>query len=180
MPNYTEAYIQYLVHFHAERDYFECHEVMEEYWKEHPEDPCSEACVGLIQVAVSLYHQRRGNRAGAVKMLASSLQRFKDEQLELLGIDAAEFRLRLQSRLQELNNADFVYADLDIPLQDEVLTGLCRDAAAQAQAEWGQPSNLNDTYLIHKHTLRDRSGVVAERELQKQRRIERRATEDGV
>ncbi|SCW29087.1 hypothetical protein SAMN04487970_1001327 [Paenibacillus tianmuensis] len=180
MPNYTEAYIQYLVHFHAERDFFECHEVMEEYWKEHPEDPCSEACVGLIQVAVSLYHQRRGNRAGAVKMLASSLRRLKDEQLEQLGIDAAEFRLRLQARLRELEQVGFVYTDLDIPLQDEALNVLCRDAAAQAQVEWGQPSNLNDTYLIHKHTLRDRSDVVAEREMQKQLRMERRTMGDGV
>ncbi|MCP3776207.1 DUF309 domain-containing protein [Paenibacillus sp. MZ04-78.2] len=180
MPNYTEAYIQYLVHFHAERDFFECHEVMEEYWKEHPEDPCREACVGLIQVAVSLYHQRRGNRAGAVKMLASSLQRFKDEQLEQLGIDAAEFRLRLQARQRELEQADFIYTDLDIPLRDEALNALCRDAAAQAQAEWGQPSDLNDTYLIHKHTLRDRSDVIAEREMQKQLRMERRTMGDGV
>ena len=31
---YPEAYIEYLMYFHGNRDYFECHEVLEEYWKE--------------------------------------------------------------------------------------------------------------------------------------------------
>ena len=36
MTQYPEAYTDYLCYFHGARDYFECHEVMEEYWKEHP------------------------------------------------------------------------------------------------------------------------------------------------
>ncbi len=30
---YPNAYLDYLVYFHGHRDYFECHEVLEEYWK---------------------------------------------------------------------------------------------------------------------------------------------------
>ena len=48
---YPEAYIDFLVHFHGDRDWFECHERLEEYWKEHPDDPKSDTWVGLIQVA---------------------------------------------------------------------------------------------------------------------------------
>lgn len=31
---YPAEYLEYLVYFHADRDYFECHEILEEYWKE--------------------------------------------------------------------------------------------------------------------------------------------------
>ena len=42
---YPEAFISYLIEFHATRDYFECHELLEEYWKAHPGDPLA----GLVQ-----------------------------------------------------------------------------------------------------------------------------------
>lgn len=177
MNAYPQAYMDYLIHFHAERDFFECHEVLEEYWKEHPEDPDSEAYVGLIQVAVSLYHQRRGNLAGAVKMLTSAIQRLDRERLERLGIDADQFRSRLQARLNELMDPlNFAYTDMDIPLRDQLLEALCRQACDVNNKIWGQPTNLDDTFLIHKHTLRDRSAVVAERELQKQLKLKQRMT----
>ena len=35
---YSQAYIDYLVHFHGDRDYFECHELLEEHWKKTKED----------------------------------------------------------------------------------------------------------------------------------------------
>lgn len=175
MNSYPKAYIDYLIHFHAERDFFECHEVLEEYWKQHPEDLNSEAYVGLIQVAVSLYHQRRGNLSGAVKMLTSAIQRLDKERLERLGIDAEKFRERLQARLQEcMDPVSFTYSDLDIPLKDETLYALCGQACTDNNKVWGQLTDMNDTFLIHKHTLRDRSAVVAERELQKQLRLKQR------
>lgn len=33
---YPEAYVAFLHEFHTTRDYFECHEILEEYWKEDP------------------------------------------------------------------------------------------------------------------------------------------------
>jgi predicted metal-dependent hydrolase len=164
MSNYPQAYIEYLIYFHAERDFFECHEVMEEYWKEHPGDPLSSAYVGCIQTAVSMYHQRRGNRPGAVKMLRSALNMFTDADLVKLGIAAAEFRARLTERLELLAEPDFQYSDLNIPLSDSELTALCLELCAERQLIWQSTSNLTDTYLIHKHTLRDRGPVVTERE----------------
>lgn len=32
---YPTAYIKYLFHFHTDRDYFECHELLEEHWKQY-------------------------------------------------------------------------------------------------------------------------------------------------
>ncbi|WP_205628902.1 DUF309 domain-containing protein, partial [Acinetobacter baumannii] len=51
---YPEALIDYLVYFHADRDFFECHEVLEDYWKSLPKEERSLFWVGLIQIAVGL------------------------------------------------------------------------------------------------------------------------------
>ncbi|WJH34118.1 DUF309 domain-containing protein [Paenibacillus sp. CC-CFT747] len=88
MGHYPEEYRAYLVYFHAERDYFECHEILEEYWKSNPQDPLAPAWVGLIQLAVGLYHERRSNTSGALKMLNGANSRLTEDALEKLGIEA--------------------------------------------------------------------------------------------
>jgi predicted metal-dependent hydrolase len=168
MSDYPQAIIDYLVYFHAERDFFECHEVLEEYWKEHPGDPLGRAYVGLIQVAVSLYHQRRGNLPGARKMLQSALNILTDADLTRLGIDYAHFRKELTLRLELLEAPDFQYEDINIPIADPHLQALCLKESSGKELTWEKPSNFSDMYLIHKHTLRDRSPVIAERERNRQ------------
>ncbi|TDF99533.1 DUF309 domain-containing protein [Paenibacillus piri] len=168
MSTYPQAYIDYLIYFHADRDFFECHEVMEQYWKEHPGDPLSRAYVGCIQVAVSMYHQRRGNVAGALKMLQSALLLFSDPDLAQLGIQPDEFRARLTERLAQLEGPNFQYTDLNIPLADPRLIERCTKECEAKGRGWQRPSDLTDTYLIHKHTLRDRSPVIEERERSRQ------------
>lgn len=51
---YPKAYIDYLVYFHGLRDYFECHEVLEEHWKKDDKAERKKYWVGLIQIAVAL------------------------------------------------------------------------------------------------------------------------------
>ncbi len=50
--------------FH-DRHWFECHEVLEALWRELPRGPRRDYVQGLIQLAVSLEHWRRGNPRGA-------------------------------------------------------------------------------------------------------------------
>ncbi|MCU6798108.1 DUF309 domain-containing protein [Paenibacillus sp. WQ 127069] len=172
MQKYPQAYINYLIYFHAERDYFECHEVLEEYWKDHPGDLWASTYVGLIQVAVSLYHWRRHNYAGAEKMLRSALTQLKDTDLVQLGIEAKVFRTRLSGRLEALENPDDrQYEDLDIPLADPQLEVLCLEHCSVNELTWLSPSDLNNTQLIHKHTLRDRAPVILERERSRQLKL---------
>ncbi|MCR8631948.1 DUF309 domain-containing protein [Paenibacillus radicis (ex Xue et al. 2023)] len=168
MFKYPQAYIDYLIYFHSQRDFFECHEVLEEYWKEHPEDPLATAYVGCIQVAVSLYHQRRGNLAGAVKMLQSSLNNLTDPDLNKLGIEPEGFRRLLTDRLLQLTSPGFQYEDFNIPLADTELEKICIMKSMEKNLVWQCSSDFANTYLINKHTLRDRSEVIAERELSRQ------------
>ncbi|WP_218197281.1 DUF309 domain-containing protein, partial [Pseudomonas sp. 2995-1] len=62
--NYPDAYIEYLIEFHGTRDYFECHEIMEEYWKKNKEKHWHT----LIQLAVAIYHERQHNYDGSLRL----------------------------------------------------------------------------------------------------------------
>jgi len=165
---YPEAYIDYLVEFHGTRDYFECHEIMEEHWKEDAQDPLTVTWLGLIQVAVSSYHHRRGNRAGAVKMLHTAIKHSDPQPLSQLGIDATAWIQALQIRYEALvqQQEEALFTDLNIPLVDDRLIARCEQRCIEAGLTWCAPSDISNVELIHRHKLRDRSEVIAERKRQ--------------
>ncbi|WP_338551540.1 DUF309 domain-containing protein [Paenibacillus sp. KS-LC4] len=168
---YPENYVAYLVEFHATRDFFECHELLEAYWKEHPADEQALIWVGLIQLAVGQYHERRGNLAGAAKMYEQALGKLTVEALDSLGLDGAAAIIELEaalSRSKQLEDAPSpAYKDMNLVVVDAQLQLLCEQECAErgvAQSKWGLPSDRTDEALIHRHTLRDRSDVIAARE----------------
>lgn len=161
---YPSAYVEFLLHFHTDRDYFECHEILEEYWKSLPPEKRTSTWVCLIQVAVALYHHRRGNFSGATKLLhnASKLAISNKDELDHLGIDVDSFKHLLQERLQAVMEQK-AYHSMNLPLTSESLLQQCRELASSRGLVFGSISNLSDDYLLHKHTLRDRSEVIMER-----------------
>ena len=54
--------------------YFEAHETLEAFWLVAPQEQ-RELLQGLVQVAVACEHRRRGNAAGARKVLARARNR---------------------------------------------------------------------------------------------------------
>jgi len=174
MMNYPEAYLEYLVEFHGTRDYFECHEIMEEHWKVDAKDPFTNTWLGLIQAAVSSYHHRRGNRIGAMKMMQATIEHSNSDHLTQLGIHADQWLEMLQNRYQALQQNDMRFDDLNVPLQDEALIQQCKLICQEKGLVWGAPSDMSRPELIHRHKLRDRSEVIAERARQlAARQIER-------
>lgn len=161
---YDKSYIDFLIHFHGTRDYFECHEILEEHWKQAPAPLREKKWVGLIQIAVALYHQRRRNFEGAAKMLASSIKILESDEFSYLGLDKALLLKMLQTRLQDILQHK-PYESFNLPIIDEKLLQLCHEECDKLHWKWGTQSDLSDNYLIHKHTLRDRSDVVEERNL---------------
>ncbi len=173
---YPSAYIDYLVYFHAERDYFECHEVMEEYWKEHPDDSYKDVWHICIQLAVTAYHERRGNVAGAFKMLNQARNRMRGADIPVLvgkiGLDAERLHTMMVSWLAKLEiaitalqqeSAADMYEDPNLPIADPTLEQLCKEEAERRGHAWLAPSQLQDAALINKHTLRDRTDVIQAR-----------------
>jgi len=168
MKQYPKAYLDYLIFFHAERDYFECHEVMEEFWKAHPGDERSLTYVALIQIAVGLYHERRGNRAGAVKMIQSAARNMAAPHIKSLGLDYPQLHAMLTERAAQIQNGNSAYLEMNLPIIDAALLAWCLQESAARGFTWQGPSRMDDEALIHKHTLRDRSEVIEERERQQQ------------
>jgi predicted metal-dependent hydrolase len=165
-----------LVHFHGDRDWFECHEILEEYWKSNPDDTRNRTWVGLIQIAVGLYHERRGNTIGAVKMLNSAVQNLQADALSSLGLDAELTLMRVQERadLVQLAENQVSFQDLNLPITDKLLLDRCLELCNELGLIWEATSMLEDRMLIHKHTLRDRSEVIAAR--QEQARLRRKGS----
>ncbi len=162
---YPNAYIAYLVHFHGDRDYFECHERLEEYWKSMPKTERSPLWVGLIQIAVAQYHHRRSNLAGAGKLMASAIRLLAQSKPQLgeLGLDADALLARLKERLRAIGNGE-PYRSFDLPIVDPGLRARCEAGCQAIGRRLGEASDITDTFLLHKHTLRDRSAVIRERE----------------
>ncbi|WP_064090976.1 DUF309 domain-containing protein [Rossellomorea aquimaris] len=162
--NYPQPYLLYLIYFHGSRDYFECHEVLEEYWKEV--DPKNRAShwVGLIQIAVSLYHYRRNNLPGASRTLDKALKNINNNvsELEQLGLDGAKLQ-DLLGDLKERLASNKPYVSLNLPITDSSLLNQAQSLCSQKGFTWCSPSDLSNKQLIHRHSLRDRTPVILER-----------------
>lgn len=92
-------FVAFVGHFNVDRDYFECHELMEELWLENGRNPVLQ---GLLQAAVGQYHWRNGNRGGAVKLFAGALRKLQGAPAVQHGVDLEALRAAVRSALQTL------------------------------------------------------------------------------
>ncbi|KAB2338376.1 DUF309 domain-containing protein [Cytobacillus depressus] len=163
---YPQEYIDYLIHFHGDRDYFECHEVLEDYWKKVDPGNKSSIWVGLILFAVSNYHQRRGNISGAKRTLTKAIYilQMNERHLADLGLDGEKLISDLEIRLQYLTKGR-VYSSYNFPIIDHSLISLCKKKCTQEEFIWCGNSDLKNQEIIHRHLLRDRSQVIQERNI---------------
>lgn len=70
-------FVQFIVYFNENQDFFECHEVLEEYWKSFPDKTKEHPLTAYILYATSAYHWRRENFIGAEKSIQKALVRMK-------------------------------------------------------------------------------------------------------
>lgn len=120
-PKYERLYIEYLYYFNVERDYFECHEVLEELWLEEGRNPLYQ---GLLQVAVGLYHHRNGNISGSIKLFNQAISKLENYPEISLGIDLGDILEHSRKYLQKLLHIEqqpFDFYDLDIIIVDQQL-----------------------------------------------------------
>ncbi|WP_226679768.1 DUF309 domain-containing protein [Sutcliffiella horikoshii] len=164
---YPKAYLDYLYHFHCDRDYFECHEVLEEYWKEKDAAERDIHWVGLIQIAVGLYHHRRKNFSGALRMLQNACRIIGKEsaEIEALGLDSGRLVEALEERVVCVTKQE-PYESMNLPIADPDLQLSCDAMAQSASKVWGAASDLLNESLVNRHTVRDRSDVIEERKRQ--------------
>jgi len=154
---FHENYIEYFAYFNGNEDYFECHEVFEELWKEVAPRNKEHVLVGFIQIATGLYHWRRGNLNGAKRSIAKGMRIVAAAEpcSYTESIDLQDFLTKSAASLTAIEQ-NLAFKSFKIVLTNHELVQLVADKIASLPA--------SDTHFIHnKHTLRDRSEVVAER-----------------
>jgi uncharacterized protein len=161
---YPKEYIQFLAHFHGDRDYFECHEILEEFWKKSDDQSKDSIWVGLILLAVSSYHHRRTNINGAERTLKKAIHIFTLKQISLpkIGLDAKTLVPLLTNQLAYIKKGGS-YQSFQLPISDPYLLKQCIIECEQIGCSWNTPSNINDKDLVDRHLQRDRSSVIQER-----------------
>ncbi|MMZ63907.1 hypothetical protein D3C76_276870 [compost metagenome] len=131
--SYEPLYVAFLIYFNRDRDYFECHEVLEELWLKLDKEPLYK---GLLQVAVGLYHFRNGNVTGGRKMLRSACQRLALYPHDSLGIDLGKLLREAAAyadALDDYSTHQIPYYDLSIDVDDPELRAEIEAASALIQ-----------------------------------------------
>ncbi|MCT8138814.1 DUF309 domain-containing protein [Anaerobacillus sp. CMMVII] len=162
---YPQRFIDYLVYFHSYRDYFECHEVLEEYWKEDGQK--NKLWVGFIQLAVSMYHHRRKNFVGAEKLMKQTIAILKQEEIQLskLGFDNTTLFNLLTKKYEAIKKRN-AYTPITLPIVDKVVLDECLKKSKEQGVIWCDEKPIVDKSIIDKHKVRDRSAIITAREQQ--------------
>ena len=161
-PTLHPNFIQFIKEFNRTFDYFECHELLEEYWKEVAPGNKEHPAAVFVLLSTSMYHWRRGNFAGARKTMKTFIQRMEKISLSPFDqyIDFPELINKAKQSLSAIERQE-AFQPFLLPIKDQELEQFIL-------AEKLTPLDME--YLTHKHMLRDRSEILAEREKQKKRR----------
>ncbi|MCP3025806.1 DUF309 domain-containing protein [Halobacillus sp. A5] len=155
---YPFPYIEFLAHFHGTRDYFECHEVLEDYWKKVEPGKRDSVWVLLIQFAVSLYHYRRGNSKGGIILIQKSLNKLPANRkaLSSIGINVNEFQ-NLMLAVKKRMEADEAYESVSIPINVPALKEEVKALCMSWEVSFESSSDLTDEKLVHRHKKHNRT-----------------------
>lgn len=149
---FAQQYLDFLFEFHMTRDYFECHEIMETYWKK-TKPLTDEKCgaVALLQLSISLYHWRRKNYDGAlyeIKRVYDNLAYTLKDLVEVYNLAALDFAEDI-SDLVYLIETRQEYYDYNLPLEQPVLSAYCEEF--ELTSSWQAPSPMDDSSVIDHH-----------------------------
>lgn len=100
MTVHDPRYLAGIAHFNA-GEYFEAHEVWEALWRDCP-DADRPFYLSLIQAAVALYHQERGNTSGADRLCRSGRMKVVDTPRRQHGLPLDDFWDSVESYVAEL------------------------------------------------------------------------------
>lgn len=162
-PTFHPSFVHFLKEFNDTHDYFECHEILEDYWKEVAPKQKIHPLAAFILLSTSMYHWRRGNIAGAIKTMNTSMKRLK-ETYESIYYEPINLSKLLQDMAYSITlmMENQTFKQFTIEITDNHLLFLVN------KKEIATTDDLH--FLTHKHMLRDRSEIHIERERQKEMR----------
>lgn len=156
-PLFHPLFIEYCAYFNGNADYFECHEVLEEYWKDIAPREKLHPLVGYVQLATSMYHWRRANFPGAQRMMSKAISNFEQNQgsefFEL--IDSKNLQKIMDHQLQKITAGE-PFTHFTLPILHEPLQQLVVKKIGELP-----PSDVQ--FIFNKHMLRDRTEILEAR-----------------
>ena len=159
-------FIKFIIHFNSEKDYFECHEVGEEYWKSLAPKDKMHPLTGWIQLAVGMYHWRRSNYPGALRSFIRAKVKLADAGVWVEGFDHEHLIRHLSQSIEAVTDRE--------PFEPFTIIVTSPELAEAIEAYLKEhPIVPQDPYYImHKHRLRDRSSIINLREQRKRSNLE--------
>ena len=164
-PLQHPLFIQYIINFNYEKDFFECHEVGEEYWKSIAPKDKMHPLTGWIQLAVGMYHWRRSNYQGALRSFIRAKVKLAAESVWVEGFDHEKLVGILTDSIEAVTERKPFYIQ-EIPVISEELK-----QAVEAYHTAHPLTQQDPYYLMHKHRLRDRTSIISLREQKKRRNL---------
>ncbi|MGA7670210.1 MAG: DUF309 domain-containing protein [Nitrolancea sp.] len=82
-------------------EYFECHEVLEDIWREE-RDPVRALYQGILQIGVAFHHLHRDNWRGAVKLLDGGTEKVARFLPRCMGVDTQKLNREARACLESL------------------------------------------------------------------------------
>ena len=164
-PLHHPLFIQYIIHFNFHEDYFECHEVGEEYWKSVAPKDKMHPLAGWIQMAVGMYHWRRSNFPGALRSFIRAKDKLSNAGIWTEGFDGTALASQLADAIEGVTTRR-EFSPVKLPItSDDLLTEVSR------YMEENPAETLEPYFLMHKHRLRDRTSIINLREQKKRRKL---------
>lgn len=156
-PLFHPLFIDYVTYFNGNEDYFECHEVLEEYWKNVAPAQKGHPLVGYVQIATGMYHWRRGNVRGAVRIFEKgmALLAAPTDDAFIAYVDVEALMPLLQQTVLRMKSGQ-AFTPFTLPLTNDALAH-----RVQRAIDALPPTDAH--YICHKHMLRDRSDVLQQR-----------------
>ncbi|EGA89604.1 hypothetical protein GPDM_09915 [Planococcus donghaensis MPA1U2] len=164
-PLQHPLFIQYIVNFNLEKDFFECHEVGEDYWKLVAPKDKMHPLTGWIQLAVGMYHWRRSNYPGALRSFIRAKVKLAPGGVWVEGFDHEKLIGILTYSIKAVTERKpFVIQEIPV-VSDEL------KKAVEAYCSENPLPQQDPYFLMHKHRLRDRSSIISLREQKKRRNL---------
>lgn len=164
-PLFHPLFIDYCAYFNGNEDYFECHEVLEEYWKEIAPKEKLHPLVGYVQLATSMYHWRRANFNGATRMMSKAVLNFEqNRESEFFEyINFKQCLMVMKDKLQKMQ-AKEPFLKFTLPLENEQLQLLVQQKISTC-------TPMDSHFIFNKHMLRDRTEILEARQFKKRSRL---------
>lgn len=157
-PSFHPLFIDYITYFNGNRDYFECHEVLEEYWKDIAPRDKEHVLVGLVQIATGMYHWRRGNLRGAIRIFEKGIACINAQQAHplLTVFHMPQLLERLQNTKEQMIQQQ-PFTPFLLPVHHVELHAHIMQCIASLPP-------ADEDFLRDKHKLRDRTEVYEARD----------------